>query len=236
MALRQLACAALLTVGLAACTTQDIYVKEQDPQGFATWNVDPSPHRLGMNDRIKVDFPLTPENNEEVLVGPDGYIGLKIAGRIKAQGLSVSELQDKIAAAASRNLRDPIIVASLSDSRSARVVVGGQVKNPGVYTLTARPTVLEAVMLAGGMLGEGRMSEVVLLRPRSDNTAMLRKVDLQRFVATGDARENPKLQPEDMVFVPRSRVAEVNWWIEQYINRNLPFGREITYNKNQAVP
>lgn len=236
MALRQLASACLAALALAACTTQEINIVESDPQGFAAWDDDTSAHRLGTGDRVRFDFTFTPEMNEEALVAPDGYIGLKAAGRIKAQGLSVTELQEVVATEARKNLLNPRVVASLSDARSTRVVVGGAVKKPGVFLITARPTVYEAVTQAEGMLGEGRMTEVVLLRLRNDNTAMLRKVNLNRFLATGDPRENPKLLPEDMIFVPRSRIAEVNWWIEQYINRNLPFGRQITYTKNQEMP
>jgi protein involved in polysaccharide export with SLBB domain len=220
---------------LAGCTTQEITVREKNPQGFAPWTDQAFEHHLGSGDRVNVYFPLTPENNEEVLVAPDGYVALKITGRLKANGLSVSQLQDVIKDAAAKNLKTPMVVAALADSRSARIVIGGQVKNPGSYAVTARPTVMEIVMLAGGFLPEGRMNEVVVLRMKPDNTAMLRRIDLQRFISRGDMNENITLQPEDMIFVPRSRVAEVNWWIEEYINRNLPFGRQLSYTKTQAV-
>jgi protein involved in polysaccharide export with SLBB domain len=222
-------------LALCACTTQEINVRERDPQGFAPWSEEAFTHRLGMGDRVKFDFQLTPENNEEVVVAPDGYIGLKAAGRIRAQGLSVSELQDVVVEAARTKLRNPMVVASLSDSRSARIIVGGQVKNPGVYAITSRPTVLEAVMIAGGLNPESRMNEVVVLRLRPDNTAMLRRVNLQSFVGQADTAQNIRLQPEDIIFVPRSRVAEVNLWVEEYINRNLFFDRSLQYVKNQEV-
>jgi protein involved in polysaccharide export with SLBB domain len=227
-----LAVAALL---LAACTTQELRVVEREPQGFAPWSDAPPVHRLGMGDRIKFDWPLTPENNEEVVVAPDGFIGIKTAGRLRVQGLSVSEAQDLVIEKSRARLRNPMVVAALTDSRSARVIVGGQVKNPGAYAITARPTVLEAVMLAGGLNPESRMSEVIVLRLKPDNTAMLRKVDLQRFISRADSGENIRLEPEDMVFVPRSRIAEVNLWVEEYLNRNIFFGRNIQYTKNQEV-
>lgn len=226
-----LACVAVL----AGCTNQEITVRERDPEGFAPWSDQAFEHRLGMGDRLNVFFPLTPENNEEILVAPDGSVALKITGRLKAQGLTVDQLQLVIQEAAAKNLRNPMVVAALADSRSARIVVGGQVRNPGSFLINARPTVMEAVMLAGGLNPESRMNEVIVLRMRPDNTAMLRRVDLQRFISRGDMSENIRLQPEDMIFVPRSRVAEVNWWVEEYINRMLPFGRQLSYTKTQAV-
>lgn len=235
MGLRLTLCAVGLTAMLAACTNQEITVRERDPEGFAPWSEDAFEHRLGMGDRVNVYFPLTPENNEEVLVAPDGYVALKIAGRLRANGMSVSQLQEEIREAASVNLRNPLVIAALADSRSARIVVGGQVRNPGSYAITARPTVMEAVMLAGGLNPESRMNEVIVMRMKPDNTAMLRRVNLQQFIARGDMTQNIRLQPEDLVFVPRSRVAEVNLWIEEYINRNLPFGRQLQYTKTQEV-
>ncbi len=220
---------------LAGCTTQEIQVQESDPRGFLPWSDQPTEHYLGAGDRVKFAFPLTPENDEVVLVGPAGYIGLKIAGRIKAQSRTVSQLQDEVAKAALTRLKNPIVVASLSESRSARVVVGGQVKNPGTYLVTSRLTVFEAVMLAGGTNSESRLNEVVLMRLRPNNTAMLRKVNLQNFISKGDTSQNPEIRPEDMIYVPRSRVAEVNWWIEEYINRNVPFGRSVNYDYTNNV-
>jgi hypothetical protein len=34
----------------------------------------------------------------------------------------------------------------------------------------------------------------------------------------------------DIVFVPRSRIAEVSNWVDQYINRTLPFSRTFVYS------
>jgi protein involved in polysaccharide export with SLBB domain len=227
-----LAAGALVLIG---CTTQETRVHENEPQGFAAWSEQPTIHTLGAGDRVKFDFPLTPENDEDVLVGADGYIGLRIAGRIRAQGLTVNELQEEVTKAASTRLKNPIVVAGLSDSRSSRVVVGGQVQHPGVYLIGSGLTVFEAVMLAGGVNPESRMNEVVLMRLRPNNTAMLRKINLQNFISKGDTTQNPQIQAEDMIFVPRSRVAEVNWWIEEYINRDVPFGRSVNYDYSNNV-
>ena len=58
---------------------------------------------------------------------------------------------------------------------------------------------------------------------------MLRTLDLRRFASTGDPTATVTLASEDMIFVPRSRIAEVNLWIDQYVNRLLPFSRSVSY-------
>jgi len=92
-------------------------------------------------------------------------------------------------------------------------------------------------MMAGGLLPESRMTEVVVVRRRPDNLMMMRTVDLNSFIARADPAGSLALAPEDIIFVPRNRGAEVNLWIEQNINRMLPFTRSIgyTWNRNGVV-
>lgn len=222
----------LLPLLLSACITQTITPHQTSAAGFERWSDAAPAYRFGAGDRIKVEFLLTPEVGEDTVVGPDGMIGLRVAGRVRAQGLTAEQLQDAIASKASRNLKNPIVTVSLTDAGSARVVVGGQVQRPGVYALVGRDTPLEAVMLAGGFLPESRMDEVVLIRRNNDNKPMLRTVNLQHFVNTGDPGDSLPLQPGDIVFVPRTRVAEVGLWVDQVLNRTLPFSKSLNYNIN----
>ncbi|MGC1303911.1 MAG: polysaccharide biosynthesis/export family protein [Caulobacteraceae bacterium] len=224
--------AGLTGVGLGACsTTQSIRPRENRAHAFSPWTDAPPPYRLGAGDRVKVDFLLTPELGEETVVGPDGYISLRVAGRVLAQNLSPAQLQAAIAQAASAYLRQPIVNVSVTDAKSARVMVGGSVQKPGVYPLPPRATPMEAVLLAGGFLPEARMDQVIILRPPpGGGGAMLRTVDLRRFVSEGDADDRVALAAEDIVFVPRSRIAELDLWIDENVNKLLPFNRDIGFS------
>jgi protein involved in polysaccharide export with SLBB domain len=227
MALKHLLPSLLL---LAACsTTQDIRPVEREPQGFAAWSDAAPAYRLGVGDRLKVDFLMTPEMAQEASVEPDGFISLRAAGRVEAQNRTAAELETAVAAAARPGLRHPVVTLSVTEARAARVIVGGAVMRPGVYPLPARPSTLEAVMLAGGFSPESRMDQVVVIRQRPDGASMLRTVDLRRFVSSGAPGESVALASEDIVFVPRSRIAEVNLWIDQNINRLLPFSRSVSW-------
>ncbi|QTC91838.1 polysaccharide biosynthesis/export family protein [Brevundimonas goettingensis] len=215
---------------LGACgTTQDIRPVEREPQGFAPWSESAPGYRLGVGDRLKIDFLMTPEMGQEAAVEPDGFISLRATGRVEAQNRTAAELQAAVAAAAEPRLRHPVVTLSVTEARAARIIVGGAVSRPGVYPLPARASTLEAVMLAGGFSSESRMDQVVIIRQRPDGAPMLRTVDLRRFVSNGAPGESLMLASEDIVFVPRSRVAEVNLWIDQYVNRMLPFSRNVSY-------
>jgi protein involved in polysaccharide export with SLBB domain len=218
--------------GLAGCsTTQSIRPRENRAHAFAPWTDAPPPYRLGSGDKVKVDFLMTPELSEETIVGPDGYISLRVAGRVAAQNLSPAQLQVAIQQAASTYLRQPIVSVAVTDAKSARVMVGGAVQKPGVYPLPSRATPIEAVLLAGGFLPEARMDQVVILRPPpGGGAAMLKTVDLRRYVSEGDARDRVALAPEDVVFVPRSRIAELDLWVDENINKLLPFNRDLGFS------
>jgi len=104
--------------------------------------------------------------------------------------------------------------------------------------LPPRATPLEAILLAGGFLPEARMDQVVILRPPpGGGPVMLRTVNLQRFVSEGAAQDRVALAPEDVVFVPRSRIGELDLWVDENLNKLIPFnkGLDFSYSAGNGV-
>ena len=231
---RRAVCGLLLLAG-ACSTTQTIRVREYNPQGFAPWSDAPIAYHLAPGDRVHVDFLLTPELTQDAIVEPDGHLGLKVAGRVLVQNLTLDQAQVAVERAAAAHLLHPLVTLALTDPRAARVIVGGAVQRPGAYPLPAHASPLEAVTLAGGLLPESRMDEVVILRQRPGARAMLRTVDLRRLISTGAAQDSVTLASEDLVYVPRSRIAEFDLWIDENINRALPFSRSVDFTNVATV-
>ena len=233
----------LLLLGLAACsggtdplgTTASIRPVPNQPQGFAAWTDTPPTYRFGPGDKIKVQYLLTPELGEDALIAPDGTIGLRAAGHVQAAGRSAEDLEKEVAQASRGMLTHPVVTVSLDDPAASAVYVGGQVKRPGAYPINGRRGALEAVLLAGGFDPEARVDEVVLIRRSPTDRPMLRTVNLQDFLQTGGGGEVP-LFPGDIVFVPRNRISEVDLWIDQFINKFLPFNKAFSYTINRNTP
>ena len=220
--------AALVT--LSACSTgQSVNPKEAMPEGFAKWEDSVPPYRLGPGDRFQVKFMLVPDMDEEVMIGPDGSAGLRMAGQVEAAGLTPGELADLIESRARRWMRAPQVSIGLKETPSNRAYVGGAVARPGPYLLNGRIGVMEAITLAGGFDREARYEEVVLIRRNPDNKPMLRTIDTRRFLETGAAVGDVPLVAGDILFVPRSSIAETGLWVEQFINRIVPFERAFNY-------
>ena len=235
MAMIRRAAFTVLLLFSGCSTTQSIAVHQREPHAFAPWSDAAVAYRLAPGDRLRVDFLLTPELNEDAIVEPDGCLGLKVAGRVQVQNLNLDQAQNAVVRAAAAHLLHPIVTLTLTDPRAARIIVAGAVQRPGVYPLPAHAAPFEAVALAGGLLPESRMDEVVVLRQRPGAQAMVRTVNLRRFVSTGSGRDSVLLASEDIVYVPRSRIADFDLWVDENINRTLPFSRSFDYTNVATV-
>jgi polysaccharide export outer membrane protein len=96
------------------------------------------------------------------------------------------------------------------DSDAELVYVMGQVKNPGPYPLTANMSFLEALSRAGGPNDNAQQGKIVLARP-SKNTEQV--INLENFVQT--AGNNTQLEPGDIVYVPKSGLAQLGYVLQQ---------------------
>jgi len=214
-----------LTAALAGCSDA-VDPSVQQPERFPSPAAEAPEYRIGPGDQLSVILPFNPELNYEGPVGPDGRFTMPVAGTIVAAGKTVSEAQAGIDQA----LADRHIVRAAQSSISIRlygqvIYVGGEVKS--------QMDPLQAITVAGGMLDTARTAQVVVIRRGPDGHPILRVVDLDAFIHGGSMTDAVALQPQDTVFVPKSSIAEVDLWIDQYINKPLPFGRSLSYTINQ---
>jgi protein involved in polysaccharide export with SLBB domain len=222
----------------ALTTTQSVSPTQRTPAGFTAWTDAIPAYVFSPGDKLRVQFQLTPELNEDVTVAPDGTVGLRAAGQVAAAGRTATQLQEDIAQAAGKILIKPIVTVSLTENLGSPVFIGGAVAKPGAYNILGRRGSLEAVQLAGGFSPDARMDEVVLIRRDPKDKPMLRTVDVRGFLEGSDsaATGDVPLAPGDIIFVPRNRISEVDLWIDQFINRLLPFSRSFNYTYNHNAP
>jgi protein involved in polysaccharide export with SLBB domain len=151
-----------------------------------------------------------------VKVTQDGYIDTPL-GRFFVSGKTIPEVQSLI----KREQREfptspPPIVVQLVTQAPEVIYVGGEVDEPGVYTLIPGMSALEAVMQAGGNRATGKMTYIILIRRTADWQRVVRRVDLKVF------EEDLVLLPRDIVYVPRTIIANISTFIDQYITRIIP--------------
>ncbi len=166
-------------------------------------------YRLQPSDVVEVSFTVAPEFNQTVTVQPDGYVMLKDAGGVQAQGLSLQEFDEAVRKAYQGYLHDPEPAVALKQFLQPSFVVGGQVGKPGKYELRSDTTVAEAVQIAGGFTPQAKHSQVVLFRRVDDNLVESRLLNLKKMLKGKGLKEDMHLQPGDMVFVPQNAMSKI---------------------------
>jgi polysaccharide export outer membrane protein len=166
-------------------------------------------YRLQASDMLEVSFTVAPEFNQSVTVQPDGYVMLKDAGLVPAEGLDLEEFRDAVRKAYQGYLHDPEPAVALKQFLQPYFIVGGQVGKPGKYELRSDTTVAEAVQIAGGLTSQAKHSQVVLFRRVHDDLVETRLLNLKRMLKAGDLKEDIHLQSGDMVFVPQNAISKI---------------------------
>jgi len=80
-------------------------------------------------------------------------------------------------------------------------------------------------MAAGGFLPTARLDSVILVRQNGGTEPLVtRKLDLGRVLHEGDP-EQVALAPQDVIYVPRTGIANANVWVRQHVTDLFPFLR-----------
>jgi protein involved in polysaccharide export with SLBB domain len=189
---------------------------------------------LKAGDVVEIKFAYAGQFNESQSVRPDGVISLQIIGEIVVAGKTPSELRDELIARYTPQLKHPelsVVVRSLSERR---VYVGGEVNKPGLVEMPGDMTLLEAIMQAGGFnLDNAEVRNVVVARI-TDGMQSGYGFDLEDAIS-GKQVQPFYLKPRDIVYVPRTRIADVDQWVSQYLYKLLPpvsIGFNINGNGN----
>src|SRR5262249_15321035 len=94
---------------------------------------------------------------------------------------------------------------------------------PGVYPLSGDVSVLQGVALAGGFLETAKPQSVIVIRQGPGATYAGLRVDLKDIEKREDLGSGPLLEPRDIVYVPKTKIARLDKWMEQYVRKVLPF-------------
>ena len=153
-------------------------------------------YRLSKSDVVDIDFTFSPDFNQSRTVQPDGYIALKGAGTLFAEGLTVPQLQQAIASRYRGVLHEPEITVTLKSFDKPYFLASGEVARPGKYELRGDLTVNEAVAIAGGFTPQARHSQVVLFRQISEDVAESHVIDVKKMLTSrDDGRSDPRGRP-----------------------------------------
>jgi polysaccharide export outer membrane protein len=153
---------------------------------------------LHPGDQLSVTVYGEPTLTQTVVMLPDSTIQYPMVGRVSLANDTAAEASDVLRKSFARYLRQPIVSVSVVTEGQLTVMVLGNVKTPGKYTLPYNSHVTDAVAAAGGM-GEtnGAYPEV-----RLSDSSGVRDTSLEAILRKGDVSADLPVANNSVVYVP----------------------------------
>lgn len=158
----------------------------------------PESYRIGPEDVLQISVWRNETMSRAVPVRPDGKISLPLLNDVQAGGLTALELRDVLTKQLAAYMPNPEVSVIVTDVRSFKVSVIGEVARPGRYELKSWTTVLDVLAMAGGFTQFASRSRILILQP--DGKAM-KRIPFN-YNKVGGEQENFYLRNGDIVVVP----------------------------------
>lgn len=166
------------------------------------------PYVIGPFDKLRIDVFGIPELTARIVqTDAGGRISFPIAGVVDAAGKTPGELEtalrERLRAA---YVRDPQVTVNLEQTVSQVVTIDGEVREPGLYPVIGRMTMLRAVASAKGLGEFAKLDEVVVFRTvNGQRYAALYNIGAIRSGVYAD----PEIYANDVIVVGNSRARRV---------------------------
>ena len=162
-----------------------------------------SDYRIGAQDLLNISVFGVEELNKDVRVNSNGQVSLPLVGTVMAGGRTIPELESDLAKKyAAGYLQNPQVTVFVKEFTSQRITLEGAVAKPGIYPLTGRTTLLQAIALGGGV--DDRTADL-------GGIVLMRQVGGKRQAAVFDLRqvrrgvaEDPQVYGDDIIVVEQS--------------------------------
>jgi len=221
----------ILLIFLSACN--DTVIKNPSIIAYPDTLTHPLPqneYRINVGDELEIKFFYNPDLNENITVRPDGRITLQLVHDVMAAGLTSAELTTILTDRYSTEIKKPEIAVIVRSFSAQRVYIDGEVNTPGMLDLIKPLTVLQSISLAGGLKDTARTGEVIVIRRQTENKLQIIPVNLEMAINGTDLRQDVFLTPYDIVFVPKSPIANLNQWVDQYVHKIIPIRFGVGYS------
>ncbi|GEM_PF-310721 len=182
----------------------------------------PPEYRIGALDELEIRVRYHERLNVIVKVRPDGRITLEDLGDFLVMGMTPVELDNAITAAYSEVIHEPEVTVFVRSFAGQSAYILGEVRNPGIVELRPKMTVLQVLAAANGPSRTAKMNSVMMLRRDAVGQIQARRLDLNGGAVKNAIYEDMYVQPEDIIFVPRTFIGSVNNFLTQVYDGLFP--------------
>ena len=159
-------------------------------------------YRIGPGDKMKINVWKHDDVSQEVTIRPDGAFSLPLIGDVEATGRSAQEIAADVANRLHKFYTDnPPVTVQVSEVKSYKIYVVGEVQKPGEYAPGQQVSVLMGLSIAGGFTRFANPDRIVIVRRDARGERRI-PFDYSAVVEKGDLQQNVVLQLGDTVIVP----------------------------------
>ena len=182
-----------------------------------------STYTLGIGDILNIQITGLNDFDEEIQINGDGSIFIQNIGEVVLAGLTVSEASQIIKSRVNSSFIGAEAYINLSKLRDVNVLVTGNAKNPGIYTLSGNANILQAISVAGGINKFGSFREINLVR----NNEIIESLDVYDLLIDAKYNLKNRLRSGDVIFIESRKIVVT---IDGAIRR--PAKYELKENQN----
>lgn len=161
-----------------------------------------SGYKLNPGDLLRIDVWNEESLSREMLILPDGQLSFPLAGNLKAGGLTVAELEDALAEALGKYLKDkPTVTVAVAELRGNKIYVLGKVNRPGEFPINRPTDVMQALAMAGGLNTFAAENDINVLRRDEAGKQVAIPFEYGEVKGGDELQTNILLQSGDVVVV-----------------------------------
>lgn len=179
-------------------------------------------YTLGSQDLLTVQVFRAEDYEVTVRINSKGDISLPLIGKVRAEGLTVPELEDFLAFKLGKEyFQNPQVSVFVKEFTSQRVTIEGSVKQPGIYPLKGRTSLLQAIALAQGLDDLADRSNIQVYHNNAGTRAQA--VYNINSIRAGEIPD-PLVRSDDVIVVHRSEARSFVKGITDTLRGFISFG------------
>ena len=219
---------------LSACADKyvlpDLPNPSEAPQYYQPLVVDN--YRIQVADKLAIQSYYDQQLNQDSIVRPDGRISLVLIGEIVAVNKTPGDLSAEIKEAYAQHLGDPDINVMVNEISPRRMYIGGEIRSPSEHIIEGSLTLMQVISLAGGFRETANFNQVLLLRSR-DNILETHQIDTDKILT--NEIQDVFLAQNDVIFVPRTKIADMGLFVDQYLSNMVPDFIRVNFGFNTQL-
>lgn len=135
---------------LSCTSTGDTYPLTQAYK-YETFSSVSGSYIIGASDALDIKVVGQPDLSGNYTVSPSGFISFPLIGYVKAAGYTQKVLAERVRKMLGPYLKNPSLSLSVVEYNSYKVFITGEVNAPGQYTYSKKTSILQGLIVAGGL-------------------------------------------------------------------------------------